>query len=964
MKKRLKLIVFTMILVLAQTLQAQLVNTYTTEMDAMFLHLDKTPITTGILIDRIFPAANLQEFNQGTRIDTTSCTHFNQAWSELYRAAYAPSFNDLEQLRLSLKEKNYSEATIPIGIVNTEFHQSNFGDTEATAKVTFDELANVFYNKPGINPFVKKQTTVIAPLVSKAVGNMINFKVDVNFKLHQQGKRIKTLQMLANGSTFTLVNNYVLDTQSKNTSYSSSGVKYLKFTITYSDVSIKTMYASIEVEVPSTIQRKGVSKKSTDLVKSDTVWADTDLVFQGYDENTAYRGFNEYRIYYDSINNNEVLNKPLIIIDGYDPGDERKIDESDFPKGANKNDLKHIKGLISYDHDNNLDTKNKDLVAVYQNLGYDVVIVNHPVYQRWEDGKVVDGGTDYLQRNAYTFISLLRKLKTEMQGSEEFVIIGPSMGGLVSRYALKTMENKLAQNPNDPTWQQKWDHNTRLWVSFDAPHQGANVPIGIQEIIKYIADRLETDAAKKFIKEQLDRPFTKQLLVNHYSKTGNSVAGALGFRDRFQQELDEIGYPQNLRKVDLLNGALNGALNATPEAQYLKIHSNIKLPFAGGYFFDARFDSNAKNNMPKEVFYGKHQVDFGWFGTYTDKRTTKHINANTKGSYDVGPGSFFGAQNDLANESEGETTAYPFRSLDITDMLNLRVNDFGDPNTSLKLFASAFGVAIDTNVDVFHPIHTFIPTKSALDFIGSNVLDENISNEDLVCAGKTPFDAYFAPTENQQHIFLTPENVAWLNEQLNYDGTAADENFYNQLQDGDVLYEVTGSDIVGAEETYSFGNCFETSLINWEITGNLKILSANSRSITVNSANPFEGGSGVIRARVGDLVFEKEVSIRERLITIPIVDYYNNKVKIQFRELDESGTYGPVNGQTLNAIGFAYSDLYINSYYSGNTIPTTNNIGVETTVYMPTNFTNEYLYGYVFLIGEYIVMGNFIFAPY
>ena len=48
------------------------------------------------------------------------------------------------------------------------------------------------------------------------------------------------------------------------------------------------------------------------------------------------------------------------------------------------------------------------------------------------------------------------------------VVLGQSMGGVIARYALKDMENKGL--PHDP----------RTYISHDAPHLGANVPLGYQ----------------------------------------------------------------------------------------------------------------------------------------------------------------------------------------------------------------------------------------------------------------------------------------------------------------------------------------------------------------------------------------------------------------------------------------------------------------------------------------------------
>jgi len=72
------------------TLYAQTVDTstYTQKIDYRLQNLSKTPITTGILYDRVFPAARLHQFNQGTQADTSSANHLVQAAHELYSAYY------------------------------------------------------------------------------------------------------------------------------------------------------------------------------------------------------------------------------------------------------------------------------------------------------------------------------------------------------------------------------------------------------------------------------------------------------------------------------------------------------------------------------------------------------------------------------------------------------------------------------------------------------------------------------------------------------------------------------------------------------------------------------------------------------------------------------------------------------------------------------------------------------------
>ena len=65
------------------------------------------------------------------------------------------------------------------------------------------------------------------------------------------------------------------------------------------------------------------------LVESFTITST--IPFQGYDESAPIYGELEYRIFYHKNNENtqKRLLKPIIIIDGFDPGDLRKIQDSD-----------------------------------------------------------------------------------------------------------------------------------------------------------------------------------------------------------------------------------------------------------------------------------------------------------------------------------------------------------------------------------------------------------------------------------------------------------------------------------------------------------------------------------------------------------------------------------------------------------------------------------------------------------
>ncbi|MGY0426674.1 MAG: alpha/beta fold hydrolase, partial [Polaribacter sp.] len=641
--------------------KAQLTNgNFTTEVDYRLQNISKTPITSNILIDRVFPVAAIQIFNQGVRIDTSSYVHFKQAWSELNRASYIQNFSTIGQLKNQIKNKNYQEYEVPIGIINTEFQQGNYGTTAQNATVDFNSTTGLFANKSGKNPFIKKQTTIISPLVTKVRGFSISFKTDNLFKLHKHGKQIKKLQLITNGATFTLIANYNLLNGSFNTNYSTSGIKHLRFNITYSDNTTKTTYGKVYVNIPNSyLEGRNRGNMGSGISPIREIIADTDLAFKGYKAgDQLIRGKNEYRIYYDTKNNDQIINKPLYIIDGYDPGDKRKIQVNDPRYDPTK---KSVLELMSYDIDNNPKNGNNiNLIDKLNELGYDVIIVNHPVYK--SNGKEIDGGSDYIERNAFTFISLLRYIKSIQQGNEKAVVIGPSMGGLITRYALAYMEKEYAK-----TGLEKWNHNTRLWVSFDAPHQGANIPIGVQKGIQYFAEKFKVESAQEFINKQLDRPATKQMLVNYYRNNTNLPVGAPNFRNRFQNELDQLGMPKNLRKIALINGSIIGALNGVSKGKYLEIDDELKylgiFGVIGNIFADkllAKFyhSTNQKTGSEKYfTFDGGLRGHFLWWSWWTS-RTNYKSQPKIKGSYDIAPGGYFNAQQLLANESTTPNTDF------------------------------------------------------------------------------------------------------------------------------------------------------------------------------------------------------------------------------------------------------------------------------------------------------------------
>ena len=204
------------------------------------------------------------------------------------------------------------------------------------------------------------------------------------------------------------------------------------------------------------------------------------------------------------------MNNPIILLDGFDPGDKRKIEDCDC-----ENDADCISGNM--DSDNNFDSINYDSIVDLQDFtlsngddgnaletlrteGFDVIIVNHPTYKTDDlntpivdpEEVTIDGGAYYIESNAFALVKLLQKTKALLvdNGSDaQIKLIGPSMGGQIAKYALSYMEKQ-----EELTGDEEWDHNVSHYVSFDSLHLGANIPLGDQALLYLLSG--ESAAAK------------------------------------------------------------------------------------------------------------------------------------------------------------------------------------------------------------------------------------------------------------------------------------------------------------------------------------------------------------------------------------------------------------------------------------------------------------------------------------
>lgn len=630
--------------------------------------------TTKIVYDRVFGVSNATKPNT----NSVSAVYFKQVYHELQRADFLERLPKFEFLKLKASQ-GFAKNQVPLSVLICDFE--SLKKDAASDNNVFLNANNQLESKANTAIFDIHQVALAAPLLSATNTNEVEFVLADELVFNTTSNTILSIE--ANfydnkGWRKVVVN------QSLKIAFLAYGEQKIDFKITLSNGQIINQTASF-----STINNK--SPNDTNTVSAITAT----IPYQGYDETQGFLGQAEYDVFLDNVNG--VLDKPIFLLDAFDPGDTRNIPA--------------IYALLNYG------TAGQNLADELRNQGFDIIILNFPTYTRPSDSVVVDGGVDYIQRNAMVFVELINQINAQKVGVEKNVVVGPSMGGLIARYALRYMEM------NGMT------HDTRLSISVDTPHLGANVPLGFQHLFNYMAyGDVANTAMQPLVDGLLKSPASKEMMIDHFlahldgtnAYTFNTTAnltpvGAPNFRNAFQTELNTIGFPQTVRNVAIANGAANATTNGTPNAVVMDHTFDITATQRAIINLNFTPAANATNQVSRIQV---QQSIFGFWATIYDSKA-KSKSPTTSAGLDTAPGG----------------------KLDMTTIGgNVPANPLLD-EFFLNLQAQFFD---------------FVPTNSALSISNTTNWYQAVSTTSNI-----PFAAYYAPTENQDHVSLNAQNVAF-----------------------------------------------------------------------------------------------------------------------------------------------------------------------------------------------------------
>ena len=820
-----KILTFLLLISTIQVLNAQenSIKSYVQTQDSIFQHLDKSKITTGSLYDRVYQWADIPTFRSQ---DTFNFSYTMQVWHELYLSSYdQKSFLSASQVRKKGNGSGLDDKGIRIGYIDFKYNKID-SNAIANGSLVFG-LDSLLYDGEGeTSAYLEQQITLPIIFADKLEGDFVRFYFDPSLTLKNGVRRTLTsIKMETSAGESILLNpgeSQELSIQGIMDSLIVIGVQ-MNFDV--GPAELGNIFLGNMNIVP-------MNSVTTDICNSGVnpiaIWSGNNLKFQGYDESFPSQGRGDYKIYYHlqdlaGTNCDKRLLKPIIIMDGFDPQNEERRYPDD------------IWELLSY--------SNKHLGDSLRLKGYDVIVLNFPNYNTLETGVIRDGGADYIERNAMVLIKLIQQVNDSLQhngSSEKLVIIGPSMGGQISRYALKYMENN------------SMNHNTRLFVAFDSPNLGANIPLGLQGAIWFGAyinnDEFSLDkytnsirsiAARQMLIHQIRDsliyiPLLFDTLLMHYPLTTPDV-----FRSNWQNSINNLGFPNNLRKIALINGNTGGMWqNYCADMLHYKV-TKASWPQQGSTLAEIRVKNLPSNGSSCNVFYG--------FIKQTGEATLSY-SGNIYGNIDATAGSFYNT-NQLVKD-------------------NLRTGHFFVKNWPFWPF-QVNGVGAINNFSGNY--NTFIPSVSALGFNNPNFNWANdIGNRNLVCNNEIPFDNYFTAKTNEEHVHVSEAAAKWIMEEIDK-GQAGCPSICN------TMLEIPGTHCLNSNFTIAVNGPLPTGVtLAWEYnTSVLQKISQTATSATFKVIGSIVSSEVKITLQNpcgSNKVFVKKISLGTPEITQTIID--------------------------------------------------------------------------------------------
>ena len=451
-------------------------------LDRMFAPLDKSLVPAPYLEEYGNRFASLTPYN-GTLTDSSVTTL--TTWRLLYASVVSGNVGRASALPL-LPDLNVALATqvaaMP-GTIPLVVQRLDYAKLRPDARTA--NLVSVsngqFYDVPGrwTSPYLVRTLFAVAPTrTASTVGNP-SFMFTPGLTVHDGGTGSNGITALS--LDFGDGQGYRTATWSVPVygAYCSPGMKRVKVRVSYGASSYESHFDLYVQQANCTQYLTGQGGTSSAVVASKSSKTPVSNLYSGGDVaelrqvfapragvhsgGTVHVRFGGNRFAGTRSPGDRTIYRPLIVAEGYDG-----FSVAPAVYGSNYDVLDFLDDIDDTNLYNNLEGAPGGVA------GYDIVFIDY------------NHGTDDIRRNAALFEEVVRWVNAQKAGGtatgQQNVVLGISMGGLVARYGLAEMV-KNPQVPNN-------DPHTRLLITHDSPHRGANTPLGIQMLTRQAAGSL------------------------------------------------------------------------------------------------------------------------------------------------------------------------------------------------------------------------------------------------------------------------------------------------------------------------------------------------------------------------------------------------------------------------------------------------------------------------------------------
>ena len=218
------------------------------------------------------------------------------------------------------------------------------------------------------------------------------------------------------------------------------------------------------------------------------------------------------------LGSDQVFDRPVLVVEGFDPGLSSHIPM------VGAGDM-HWEVLWHCTESTYPDTEHfPELLDSLYAAGMDLVYVDF------------SDGTRSVAAQSALVQHVLALCNAAKSGNEPLVVVGASMGGLIARHALRSLE--LAGTPSC----------TRLFIALDSPFRGAYIPVGMQQAIAALA---AISSPAHALLEALNSPAARELLA---ARPGPGLSDF----EALQAELHTMGLPEQPLCLAVSDGRPDG----------------------------------------------------------------------------------------------------------------------------------------------------------------------------------------------------------------------------------------------------------------------------------------------------------------------------------------------------------------------------------------------------------------------